>query len=232
MKKAILIVLTIGVCVALIVAVKKQRDQLGELMAEQAQMLARLAPPVEVPMSAEPANDQVDSQVSHSPSMELLKLRAEVARLINRKRELANVYAEREHLKSQRNSSNTNVADADPLPPDYIKKSEAKFVGYNSPEDTMQSQLWAMQNRDVSVLLNSYEPEFKKKLEEIFLKQSSVETLFKSADAIPGMHILGKVDGPATDGEVVLMVQIMPGQEPQQLRFKQIGGQWKMASGF
>ena len=82
MKKVILIVLTIGVCLALIVALKKQRDQLGELKAEQAQVLARLASPVEAPVSDAPANDQSGGQISHSPSMELLKLRLKFCHLM------------------------------------------------------------------------------------------------------------------------------------------------------
>ncbi len=231
MKRLILIVLSLGVCGVIISAVLTQRNQLTELRAEQSRVLERQTA-AENQAAVSTTVEQNVTQKSHSPSLELLKLRGEVGRLSSRKRELAGVTAEREHIQGQGDSSNTNVAGADPLPPDYIKKFDAKFVGYNSPEDTIQSLLWAMQNRDVSVLLNSYEPTTAKKIEEIFQKQSSVETLFKSADAIPGMHILGKVDGTETSGEVVLMVKIMPGQEPQQLRFKQIGGQWKMASGF
>ena len=232
MKKAILIVLTIGVCIALIVAVKKQRDQLGELTAEQAQVLAQLATPVEASMSVAPANDQSASQVAHSPSMELLKLRAEGARLGNRKRELANVPAESERLQGQVSPRGTNAPGVFVLPPGYIKKSEAKFVGYNTPEETIQSLLWAIQNRDAAKFLEAYDSKKAKQVEARMQSRDSIEEFFKEADSLPGMHILGREAG--EDGQVVLKVAIMPGDELQaaQIHFTQIGGKWKIASGF
>ena len=230
MKKAILIVLTIGVCVAMTGAVLKQRDQLGELKAEQSKTLARLAAPVEVPQSVAPANVQRSTH-THSPSMELLQLRAEVARLGNRKRELASASVERERLHGQLATRGTNAAGAFALPAGYIKRSEAKFVGYNTPEETIQSLLWSIQNRDVAKFLGAFDSAKSKQFEARMRSRDSIEEFFKEAASLPGMHILGKEAG--EDGEIVLIVEIMPGDEPQgRIRFKQIEGQWKMVRGF
>lgn len=231
MKRTLLIVLSIGICVAMIVAVKQRRDQLGKLKAEQVQVSARLAAPVEAPMSVAPANEQSGRQLSYSPSMELLKLRAEVARLGNRKRELANVRDESQDLQSQSATRGTNASGAFVLPAGYIKKSEAKFLGYNTPEETIQSFLWAMQNRDAVKFLEALDSRMLKEYEAIMHSRESIETFFSAAGSMPGMHILGKEAG--DDGAVVLRVEIIPGGEPQaRIRLKQIGGQWKMVSGF
>ena len=231
MKRTLLIVLSIGICVAMIVAVKQRRDQLGKLKAEQVQVSARLAAPVEAPMSVAPANEQSGRQLSYSPSMELLKLRAEVARLGNRKRELANVRDESQDLQSQSATRGTNASGAFVLPAGYIKKSEAKFLGYNTPEETIQSFLWAIQNRDAAKFLEAFSSEKAKQLEARMESRESIEDFFKESNSLPGMHIIGREAG--ENGEIVLKVEIMPGDEPQpKIRFKQIGGQWKMASGF
>jgi len=60
--------------------------------------------------------------------------------------------------------------------------------------------------------------------------RESIETFFNGAGSLPGMHIIGREAG--ENGEVVLKVEIMPGDETKPtIRFKQIGGQWKMVSG-
>ncbi len=231
MKRTLVIVLSIGVCVAMIVAVMKQRGQLAAVRAERTQLLARLAAPVEVPMSVALASDQSGARNSHSPSMELLKLRAEVSRLGNRKRELGNVRSESERLQGQKSPRGTNVSGAFVLPAGYIKKSEAKFVGYNSPEETIQSFLWAIQNKDAAKFLEALSPDQAKQLEARMQSRESIEAFFNEAGSLPGMNILGKEAG--ENGEVVLTVEIMPGDEPKpKIPFKQIAGQWKMASGF
>lgn len=231
MKRAILIVISIGVCGAMILAVTKQRDQLAELKSEQAQVLARLAAPVEAPLSVAPANDPSSRQTSYSPSLELLQLRAEVARLGNRKRELANVPAERAQLQRQNVTGETNAPGVFTLPAGYIKRSAAKFLGYNTPEETIQSFLWAVQNRDAAKFLEVFDPRRAKEFEDQFKSRESIEEFFKEAAFFPGMNIVGKEA--VAEGEIVVTVEIMPGGEPkQQIRFKQIGGQWKMVSGF
>ena len=45
------------------------------------------------------------------------------------------------------------------LPPGYIRKSEARMVGYSTPDDTLQSFLWAIQNRDLTNVLQALAPD-------------------------------------------------------------------------
>lgn len=209
-----------------------QQNRITTLKAEQAQVLVRLADPAEIPLPVAPANPQQVEESSHSPSVELLQLRAAVTRLGNRKRELANARVESERLHGQLATRGTNVSGAVALPAGYIRKSEAKFVGYATPEDTIQSYLWAIQNRDSSGLLRAFDPEIAKQLEATMQRRSSTEDFFDDGNDLPdGMHIVGKEA--STDGEVVLLIEIMPGVElPHgRLHLKQFGGQWKLVGG-
>ena len=230
MKRIALIVLSLGACSAMMFAVLTQQNQLTELRTEQSRVLERQTT-AENEAVVPPTSGQSVAQKSHSPSMELLKLRGEVGRLSSRKRELAGAAAERVQHQRQTTTRQTNAPGVFKLPPCYIKRSEAKFLGYNAPEETIQSFLWAIQNRDAAKFLESLSPDQAKQFEISMESRESTEEFFKEANSLPGMHIIGREAG--ENGEIVLKVEIMPGDEPQpKIRFRQIGGQWKMASGF
>jgi len=83
----------------------------------------------------------------------LLRLRNEVSRLTGRKRELTGALTENESLRAQLARRATNSPAGTGLPAGYIRKNQAKMAGYNTPEDTIQSLLWALNNRDFPNLL-------------------------------------------------------------------------------
>ena len=45
------------------------------------------------------------------------------------------------------------------LPPGYVRKRDARLVGFNTPEDTLQSLLWAIQNHDLAKVLEAFTPD-------------------------------------------------------------------------
>ena len=230
MRRIIMLSLCFAVGVTMMVAVFLRQNRLATLKAEQAHVLARLTDPAEMSLPDAPANPQNVKQSSHSPSIELLRLRAEVTRLGNRKRELANARVENERLRIQLATRGKNVPGAVALPAGYIRKSEARFVGYNTPEETIQTMLWAIQNRDSVSFLQAFDPKQAKALSARMQTRLSAEEFFKQADSWPGIQVVGKEAG--TDGEVVLIVELMPDNEsPMRIRFKQFGGQWKMVEG-
>ena len=190
----------------------------------------RLAAPSEMPLAAVAAQTQRLAPGPATPSLELLKLRAEVAQLGNRKHELADARVESERLHGLLATRATNAPGDFSLPAGYIRKSDARLVGYTTPENTMQSLLWAVQNRDASGLLQAFDPENAKQLKERMQDPSSTDEVFKEFEVLPGMHVLGREAG--ADGAEVLTVEIMPGIEsPVQLRFKPFEGQWKLVGG-
>ena len=139
-----------AVCLAILWGVWGQRSELAGLRAEHQQLQAQLAaradsPPP--PATAEPAGPASTSpQQALAVTPELLRLRNEVTRLTERRQALAGVRAENERLRAQLATRGTNGPAGFQLPPGYIRKSEARMVGYNSPDDTLQSLLWAVQN--------------------------------------------------------------------------------------
>jgi len=225
------IVISLCLCVAMLLGVIVQQGRLATLKNERAQVLAQISSRAETPPPVAPDKAPRVTQTSDSPSIELLKLRADVARLSNRKRELANVAVENANLQTQLASPGTNAPGTVALPAGYFKRSEAQFADYGTPEATMQTLLWAVQNRNTPNYLQAFDSNTAKQLFAQMQSNGFTEEFFKVADALPGMKIFGKENGTTPVDEAVLMVQIVPGQEPQRLRFKQFNGEWKLVGG-
>jgi hypothetical protein len=183
------------------------------------------------PIPAVASNVVVNSTESHAPPIELLRLRGEVGQLERRKRELAGARPENERLRVQFATKGTNAPGGITLPAGYIKKSDARYAGYGTPEDTIQTMLWAIRDRNTKHFLQVFNPEMAKQLEAEMQRRGSPEEFFKEADAMPGLRIVSKEAG--TDDTIVLIVEMLPGEEThsQKIRFKQFGGEWKLMSG-
>src|SRR5205814_6918127 len=126
------------------------------LRAERARLLSQFAARSgpSRPAQETEASPNAAATPSDAPpvSLELLRLRNDVARLAGRRRELAGVRAENERLSVQLAARGTNSSVRTGLPPNYMRKAQARLVGYNTPEETVQSFLWAVQNHDFTNL--------------------------------------------------------------------------------
>jgi hypothetical protein len=222
------------VCLTTLWAVWGQRNQLAGLRAEQQQLLAQQAS--NSPASLTTADAEAALSGTPPPTLvvtpELLRLRSEVTRLTERRRELEGVRADNERLLAQLASRATNGPGGFQLPPGYVRKSEARMVGYNSPDDTLQSLLWAARNHDLTNILQAFTPE---RAEEIRAQagesRESIEDFFSKSTALVGMRVV-KRDQAASDGSVAVEVEVMPDMPPAQISFRQIDGQWKIAGPF
>lgn len=230
MRRILTIGFAVAVGIAMLVVVFLRQNRITTLKAERAQILVRLADPAAVPPTVAPAEPPNLKQSAPSPSIELLQLRAEVTKLGNRKRELANARVESERLHDQFATQGTNVPGAVALPAGYIRKSQARQLGYNTPEATLETMLWAIRNRDQASFLKAFDPQRAKQLAAQMQSPSSPEEFFKASDSVPGMHIVGREAG--KDGEIFLLVLTMPDEKvPVRMRFKQFGDQWKFDTG-
>jgi hypothetical protein len=214
------------VCLTTLWAVWGQRNQLAGMRAEQQQLLAQQA-------SNSPASLTAADAATPPPALvvtpELLRLRSEVTRLTERRRELEGVRSENQRLLAQLASRGTNGPGGFQLSPGYIRTSEARMVGYNSPDDTLQSLLWATRNHDLTNLLQAFTPE---QAEEVRAQASaSIEDFFSNSAALVGMRVL-KREQATSDGSVALEVEVMPDMPHAQISFRQINGQWKIARPF
>lgn len=230
MRRVIVVSLGVATGVTMLLAVFLLQNRIATLKTERAQVLARLAAPAETGQPASLANPQAVKQSFDSPAIELLRLRAEVTRLGNRKRELGGAQAENQRLQAQIAACGPNVPGAVVPPASYILKSQARNLGYSTPEATIETLLWAIQNRDPSRFLQAFDPQLAKQLETRMQNSSSTDALFEEFSALPGIHIRKKMDG--TDGEVVVTMGIAPEANSQPWRLKQLGGQWKLVEGF
>lgn len=208
-----------------------QRRELSTLKLEQAKR-RQLQAEVTEPLAQSTASVVNLSLAQPSPSKELLRLRGEVGQLERRKRELGSVQTENKTLRTQLATKGTNAPGSIVLPVDYIRKADARLAGFNTPEDTFQSMLWAIHNQNVSTFVQAFSPEAAKQMQAEIQRRGSVQEFFKGAEALPGLRIIGKEAG--ADDTTVMTIEMLPGDENhlQKIHFKQFDGQWKLLSGF
>jgi hypothetical protein len=222
-KRIFLIFLAWSLCFGAGWAVMAQRRELTRLRAEQEHAVVR-AGPAYSEIDDNKGSAETDA-VADADSGELLRLRSEVTRLNARKRELAEVVKTHEHLRAQLASGPTNTA-GNQLPPGYIRKSEAQFAGYSTPENTVQTFLWAVHRHDINGLLQSFSPEMSAKI----AANGGADSFFKNAGPMPGLAIRSRNNLP--DGSVELEIEIGPSMPTDKLHLSPINGEWKFDSFF
>ena len=218
---------TLLACVGSVWAVLAQHQRLATLRAEQRTLTSSTD---DNSAASTHGQSQTATQPSTANSEELLRLRDEVTRLNVRKRGLAGVTQENERLKSQLESSRTNARAANQLPPGYMRKTQAQFAGYRTPEDTFQSFLTALRNHDTAMLLESLTPKAAQKLEARLQDPDQAKEFFKNMDGLPGLAIQDRKDQP--DGSLQFDVEIVPGIPKETMRLQLVSGEWKLEPPF
>ena len=219
-----LVVCTIGiVSVGFVV---RQHRELAGLHREQPRLSVRNASGSDQPAdgrSSAPDAAGISLAVG-SPSPELLRLRSEVSQLLARQRNLAGASNENAQLRAQIAAGSTNAPAV--LPPGYVLRSKAQRVGFATPDNTIESFLWAAQNHDLTNLMQALTPESVKFVQER-LEQEGEEHLLEFWH-LPGMRILDRQ--PQADGSIVLKLEFLPEipDSVEQLRLRLIDGQWKL----
>ncbi|MGO9203594.1 MAG: hypothetical protein ACLQM8_23980 [Limisphaerales bacterium] len=221
MKRALLIGLAGAVCLAALSAAIIQGRQLSNLRAEQQRLAAELAGPEASGLPAPPQGQAGGGPGTAPVSLELLRLRGEVTRLSALRLELAPARAENERLRLQLAAAGTNNVPGQALPPGYLRRADARMAGYNTPEDTLQSLLWALHHKDSLRVLQAFAPEAKD-------GNAIADTLLQGSEAFIGMAVVGKDQLP--DGSVMVRVQVAPDAPAMGFRMESIDGQWKIAS--
>ena len=228
--------LLVIVSLAILWGVLDQRSQLTDLRAQQQWLLAQMAAKAADSASTGTADAESAGQATPRQTLavtpDLLRLRSEVTRLTERRREMAGEHAENERLRAQVASRGTNGPGGFQLPPGYVRKSEARMMGYSTPDDTLQTLLWAARNHDWTNVLQAFTPEMAEQLRaRAGESQQSIEDFFRGHFALPGMAVTNRKQD-TNDGLTYLEVEVMPGMEHAEISLKQINGQWKIAGSF
>jgi hypothetical protein len=195
----------------------QQHNTLAELRQEEKTRLSQISNTATAPT---PAVVSAPAAQSLNPSSDLIQLRAEFARLTQRRRELEPARAANESLKAKLATAANAAAAAGANDAGYIRKSQARMVGYNTPEDTVQTMLWAINNRDTNALLEAFDPQMAQKIAKDIEREG-----FDGAEALVRLKILEKQTLP--DGRVVLSVLSDANPNPEPITFTLIGGKWR-----
>jgi hypothetical protein len=222
-------VLLMVVCLGA-VGILAQHRQLAGLKDQKAQILAQLSgtPDARSAIPGSPDAAIPDSSDSGSAvSSELLQLRRQVVQLTDRKRELAGASAENEKLRTQLTARGTNSDSAKFFPAGYVRKATAQWAGLDTPENALQSFLWAVQNHDTNGLFRVITPQVGERWRQQF--GDSPEKFFEDSSAIPGYHITDKRSWSADQGEFVeFTVETVPGIKGEQIYLRRIGDEWRL----
>lgn len=220
MKRAWIIAASVLVCGSLLWMAGARRAEVNRLKREQHMLLSRLA---SVPV--QPGEPSASGASTVSP--ELLRLRSDVSQLNARKAGLVHVVKENQRLHAELRRANTNAAR---LAPGYIRRTEARMVGFGSPQATIETMLWALQNRDYDRFLEAFTPDAAERMRARTSNSAGgVEQFHVEAQALIGMGVTERISNP--DGSIQLKIQVLPELPPADVRLVNMAGEWKLADG-
>lgn len=199
-----------------------------ELMAVRQQRLNFGTTPeaATVPDPAEPVGPTRASPLSEAEKIELLRLRGEVARRRSAGNSLTELKAENARLKAigpARGGTSKRIR----LPEGYHLASQAKFAGYATPENTLETLAWAVCQRNTQVLLNVFDTETASKINQT-LNERGLSNVFDGLQGFVGYRI--RSSRPKADDGVELEVQLNPNSERQleKVSLQRSNGAWKL----
>ncbi|MCW5558303.1 MAG: sigma-70 family RNA polymerase sigma factor [Verrucomicrobiae bacterium] len=215
LKVTVASLVTAGFVTTLVLQQRQNQQQLGELTRLRAELAAPAPPPVpSPPVEAAPAD----------PSEEVLRLRGQVARLL----------AEKEQGESPRASqSPRQVQTVARAHTDTFPRENWAFAGYEDPESTMISTLWAGLNGDLQTFLASMTPEEQARNQGQWggAPESQIrDGLVEGFNQTKAVRVLGKES--LSDEMIVLnlLVEQENGHsETPRMLFRRIGNEWRMA---
>lgn len=221
-SRSIITVSLAVLCGAALWGILAQGRQVSELRAEEQRLESTR------PTTNDSAADTIASPTPEVPR-ELLQLRAEVARLSQQQRELSGARKENEKLRLQLENRRTNSASLKAASAGYIRTSDAKWVGCNTPQDTLQSAFWAMRNHELEKYLDTLEPGVAEANREgLRTEPRSADDFFKGKVIPPLFRIKGVQQ--INEGLVEVQVEISPDISPISFALRQVDGQWKLVS--
>jgi hypothetical protein len=220
MNRSTVIVLSlIAVCFGVGWGITARHRQPGGPEQQNGQVLAQLSEPLDAqPALMSTSQESGPVAVSSEPP----RLASEMRRVLEREHELAGTPEENERFWAQ---FGRQLANLPAPPPEFIRKSEAQWVGTSNPEDTFQSALWALHHRQFDRFLQLLAPDTAEKLRKQI--GDSPEKFFDAAATISGMRLSDQqFHGAAT---IKAQLDLSPDDpDPKTIFFFLLDGQWKM----
>lgn len=202
-----------------------QRNEAGTLRALRGALVAESnCPTIGTHPSAPVAGE---APLTDTERQELLRLRGQITQLRREGGKLEAVTQENASLKQR-----LAVARADPasvgaaLPPGYILRRTARNAGQGTPQATVETFLWALENRDPLTLLQTLAPEDAQKLQEEI--QKAGEEFWKTSAKLPGMKLGEQKALPDGSVEFELSIDIEAGSEGRKTTARLQDGRWRI----
>ncbi len=152
--------------------------------------------------------------------VELMALRAKVTELRERQKQLAGATGENARLRTRLATVKESVERG--LPPDYIKRDQARNRGQTTPEFALETMLWAMQTGDTNAFL-AVIPERARAAVAPQLAAEGVVPFSKRNGMLPGFRVVRRRELGPEDAE--LEVEWAPGAA-QPMNFHREAGGW------
>ena len=216
----------------------RQHHQIEQLKVETTQLAEQPGrhdrPGTHPPVPPSPA----PSELSETEKLELIRLRGEVTRLRQQVRDLAGVRAEHQRLRTRLGlppettntvsptpSGATGTGTAPPSSARYLRRQDAQFAGFATPEATLQSLLWAIEHRDTNALFSAFAEEDTGRWLRQALGSDEAEKAWEQLRLMPGLRLLSAE--PAGD-ELVIQAEFLPGEPAESIGLVRQGNEWKI----
>ncbi|EEF62880.1 sigma-70 family RNA polymerase sigma factor [Pedosphaera parvula] len=172
---------------------------------------------------------------------QLSALRAEIGRLNSNQSELLRLRSETGRLRHQTNElgklvrtwSAASTPDQSSESTNFPKDSWA-FVGFGTPEATIQSFMWAKSRGDVKTAFDAATPELKRKIMDLYFKDKTdaeiSDLLVDSSKNQNGVRVLKRMN--VADDQVIFQVHFdgYPEKSFDILSLKKIDDEWKVSN--
>lgn len=227
MNRRLLITFISGAAVLLGgLAVLRQQRQVDRLHAELTRLQAIAATADTPARTAGPTGAAgAPSTRNLEDTRELMRLRAEVARLLKRQRDLAPLRVENERLRAAVTNLLAKDPGGRPAAGSWVRRREAQFVGSATPEAALQSFFWAIEQRNTNALFQLVTAEAHAFFQKALNPDESAE-FWSEMGRVPGFRVAATET--RSDTEVCLKVEVIPGEEPAEMTFTRSGGDWKL----
>ena len=198
-----------------------------KLQTENQELRAEIAELNATPrVVAQEANHALSADVEKD-KRELLQLRNEVAQF--RANRDAMKRAEEELARARGNQSQAAASKVIvPAEGQSIPSSDWRFMGYETPEATLISGLWAMKEGQLAGLMDTFTPEERKRFAAQMQGKSEgemLQRLQKEFAQVNGLRVVGQHELPS--GEVVLDVYLEGIGKLKKYQMSQVNNEWK-----
>jgi len=210
--------------------VRLTREKMGLEQAKQSEERAA----EDQRFSTRVAQSRAAQLQSEEQEHELLRLRGEVARLRQEAKELSRLQEEnhqfRTALAARQNSKGITAA------PDFVPKESWAFVGYATPEASLQSGLWAATTGDMKSFFSSITGEMEAMVQKDLAGKSDADARAKLAEEVAGLKSYRIIDRQVlSDDEVVLTVSIeeageKAATETQKFTMRKVANDWRFSA--